>query len=168
MFFEKPHIEKQDFFRSCVLQILCVEIGVEQNYSETSYSEVKFPAVSFKIKDDLTTPSSPTKPKMEHFYQKKEFKKPDISQNVHLGFSSNFTKINFNIWSTRSISKIRGILLRFKMAADLKMAVENWFFDHNSVNIKYFYGLSFAICKSSYNTNFIEIVFYLVQNGVEN
>jgi hypothetical protein len=59
-------------------------------------------------------------------------------------------------------------LLRFKMAADLKMAVKNWFFDHNSVNIVYFYVLSFAICKSSYNTNFIEIVFYLVQNGVEN
>jgi hypothetical protein len=60
---------------------------------------------------------------MEHFYQKKEFTKPDISQNVHLGFLSNFAKINFNIWTTSSISKTRGILLRFKMAADLKMAV---------------------------------------------
>jgi hypothetical protein len=60
---------------------------------------------------------------MEHFYQKKEFTKPDISQNAHLGFSSNFAKITFNIWTTSSISKTRGILLRFKMVADLKMAV---------------------------------------------
>jgi hypothetical protein len=42
------------------------------------------------------------------------------------------------------------------MAAVLKMVVEKWFFDHNSVDIKYFYVLSFAICKSLYNTNFIE------------
>jgi hypothetical protein len=89
---------------------------------------------------------------MEQFYRKKEFTKTDISQNVHLGFSSNFTKINFNIWNT---------MLRFKMAADLKMAVKNWFFDHNSVNIEYFYVLSFAICKSSYNTNFIEEKFFI-------
>jgi hypothetical protein len=75
---------------------------------------------------------------MEHFYQKKEFTKPDISQNVHLGFSSNFAKINFNIWTTSSIPKTRGILILIKMAADLKMAVKNWFFDHNSVNIKIF------------------------------
>jgi hypothetical protein len=93
---------------------------------------------------------------MEHFYQKKKFTKPGISQNVHLEFSSNFAKINFNIWTTSSISKTRGILIRFKMTADFKMAVKNWFLDHNSVNIKYFYVLSFAICKSSYNTNFIE------------
>jgi hypothetical protein len=98
---------------------------------------------------------------MEHFYQKKEFTKPDISQNVHLGFSSNFAKINFNIRTTSSISKTRGILLRFKMAADLKMAVKNWFFDHNSVNIKKIYALSFAICKLSYNTNFIEEKFFI-------
>jgi hypothetical protein len=75
---------------------------------------------------------------MEHFYRKKEFTKPDISQNVHLGFSSNFAKIDFHLWITSSISKTRGILLRFKMAADLKMAVKNWIFDHISVNIKYF------------------------------
>jgi hypothetical protein len=60
---------------------------------------------------------------MEHFYQKKEFTKPDIYQNVRLGFSLNFAKINFNIWTTSSIPKTRGILLRFKMAADLIMAV---------------------------------------------
>jgi hypothetical protein len=83
-------------------------------------------------------PLPPTKPKMEHFYRKKEFTKTDISQNVHLGFSSNFSKINFNIWTTSSISKTRGIWLRFKMAAGLKMAVKKWFFDHNSVNNKYF------------------------------
>jgi hypothetical protein len=46
VFFEKPHIEKQEFFCSCILKILCVE----QNYSKTSYSSVKFPALSFKIK----------------------------------------------------------------------------------------------------------------------
>jgi hypothetical protein len=85
----------------------------------------------------MTAPSSPTKPKMEHFYQEKEFTKPGISQNVNLGFSSNFAKIHFSIWTTSSISKTHGILLRFKMAADLKMAVKNWFFDHNSFNIKY-------------------------------
>jgi hypothetical protein len=62
---------------------------------------------------------------MEHFYQKKEITKPYISQNVHLGFSSNFAKINFNIWTTSSISQTREISLRFKMAADLKMAVKN-------------------------------------------
>jgi hypothetical protein len=50
-----------------------------------------------------------------------------MSQKVHLGFSSNFVKINFNIWTSSSISKTRGILLRFKMAADLKMAVKIWF-----------------------------------------
>jgi hypothetical protein len=98
---------------------------------------------------------------MEHFYRKKVFTKPDISQNVHLGFSSNFAKINFNIWTKSSISKTRGILLRFKMAAGLKMVVKKWFFDHNSVNIKYFYVLFFAICKSSYNTNFIEEFFFI-------
>jgi hypothetical protein len=55
------------------------------------------------------------------------------------------------------------------MAADLKMAVKNWFFDQPSVNIKDFYVLSFSICKSSYNTNFIEEkFFYPVQNGVGN
>jgi hypothetical protein len=85
---------------------------------------------------------------MEHIYRKKELTKTDISQNVHLGFSSNFTKIYFNMWTTSSISKTRGILLRFKMAAGLKMAVTKWFFDHNSVNIKYFYVHSFAIFKS--------------------
>jgi hypothetical protein len=69
---------------------------------------------------------------MEHFYRKKKFTKTDISQNVHLGFSSNFTKINFNLW----ISKTREILLRFKMAAGLKMAVKKWFSDHNSVKKK--------------------------------
>jgi hypothetical protein len=58
---------------------------------------------------------------------KKEFTKPDISQNVHLGFSSNLKKINFNICTTGSISKTRGILLRFKIAANFKMAVKNWF-----------------------------------------
>jgi hypothetical protein len=43
---------------SCVLQILCVE----QNYSNTSYSLVKFPALSFKIKIEMIRPpSSPTK-----------------------------------------------------------------------------------------------------------
>jgi hypothetical protein len=106
---------------------------------------------------------------MEHFYQKKEFTKPDISQNVHLGFSLNFAKINFNIWTTSSISETHGILLRFEMAADLKMAVKNSFFDHNSVNITYFCVLSYAVCKSSYNTNFIEEkFFYPVQNGVGN
>jgi hypothetical protein len=89
-------------------------------------------------------------------FAKKEFKKPDISQNVHLGFSSNIANINFNIWTTSSVSKTREILLRFKMTAGFKMAVKKWFFDHNSVNIKYFYVLSFAICKSSYNTNLIE------------
>jgi hypothetical protein len=98
---------------------------------------------------------------MEHFYRKKGFTKPNISQKVHLGFTSNFAKINFNIWTTSSISKTRGILLRIKMAADLKMAVKNWFFDHNSANIKYFYVISFAICKSSYNTNFIEEKFFI-------
>jgi hypothetical protein len=98
---------------------------------------------------------------MEHFNQKKEFTKPDISQNVHLGFSSYFAKINFNIWTTSSISKTRGILLRFKMAADLKMTVKNSFFDHNSVNIKYFSVFSFDISKSSYNTNFIEEKFFI-------
>jgi hypothetical protein len=46
------------------------------------------------------------------------------------------------------------------MAADLKMAVKNWFFDHNSVNSKYFYVLSFATCKSLYNTNFIKEKFF--------
>jgi hypothetical protein len=45
------------------------------------------------------------------------------------------------------------------MAADLKMAVKNWFFDHSSVNIKYFYVFSFAICKSSYNTSFLDDFF---------
>jgi hypothetical protein len=120
------------------LQIL----GVEQNYSKTSYSEVKFP-------------------EMEHFYQKKQLTKSDISQNVHLGFFSNFAKINFNIWTTSSITKTRGILLHFKMASDLKMAVENSFFDHNSVNMKKIYVLFFAICKSSYNTNFIEEKFFV-------
>jgi hypothetical protein len=59
-----------------------------------------------------------------------------------------FLKIYFNICTTSSISKTRGISLRFKMAAGLKMAVKKWFFDHNSVNIKYFYVLSFTICKS--------------------
>jgi hypothetical protein len=58
----------------------------------------------------LTALSSPTKPKI----------KPNIPQNVHLGFSSNFTKINFN-------SKTREILLRFKMVAGLKIAVKKWF-----------------------------------------
>jgi hypothetical protein len=90
---------------------------------------------------------------MEHFYRKKELTKTDISQqNVHFGYSSNFTKINFNIWTTSSISKTRGILRRFKMAARLKMAVKKWFFGHNSVNIKYFYDLSFAICKQGFKT----------------
>jgi hypothetical protein len=70
---------------------------------------------------------------------KKEFKKPDISQNVHLGISSNFANTNFNIWTTSSVSKKREILLRFKMTAGFKMAVKKRFFDHNSVNIKYFY-----------------------------
>jgi hypothetical protein len=67
-----------------------------------------------------------------------------------------FTKI-YGL-TTSSISKTRGILLRFKMAADFKMTVKNWFFDHNSVNNKCFYVLSFAICNFnlSYNTNFIE------------
>jgi hypothetical protein len=108
---------------------------------------------------------------LEHFYRKKGFTKPDISQNVHLGFSSNFAKINFNIWTKSSISKTRGILLRFKMAAGLKMAVKKWFFDHNSVNIKNFYILFFAICKSSYNTNFIEekfFIWYKMASEIEN
>jgi hypothetical protein len=99
---------------------------------------------------------------MEHFLSKKEFTKPDISQNVHFGFSSNFAQINFSIFTTSSISKTRGIFLRFKMAAVLKMAAKNSFFDHNSVNIKYFYVLFFAICKSSYNTNFIEEKFFIL------
>jgi hypothetical protein len=42
------------------------------------------------------------------------------------------------------------------MAAGLKMAVKKWFSDHNSVNIKYFYVLFFAICESLCNTIFIE------------
>jgi hypothetical protein len=88
-----------------------------------------------------------------NFYRKKWFTKPAISQNVHLGFSSNFAIIYFNKWTTNSISKT---LLPSKMAAVLKMAVKNWFFDHNPVNIKYFYVLSLASCKSSYNTSFIE------------
>jgi hypothetical protein len=84
---------------------------------------------------------------MEHFYRKMGFTTPNISQNVLFGFSSNFAKIYFNIWNTSSNSETRGILLRFKMTAVLKMAVKKWFFDHNSVNIKYFYVLSFAICN---------------------
>jgi hypothetical protein len=80
---------------------------------------------------------------MEHFYRKKVFTEADISQNVHLGISSNFAKINFNIWTKSYISKTRGILLRFKMAAGLKMVDKKWFFDHNSVNIKYFCDLFF-------------------------
>jgi hypothetical protein len=79
---------------------------------------------------------------MEHFYQKNEFTQPDISQNVHLGFSSNFAKINLNIWTKSSISETRGILLYFKMAAGLKMVVKKWFFDHNSVNINIKYQKS--------------------------
>jgi hypothetical protein len=78
------------------------------------------------------------------WHQKNEFAKPDISQNVHLGFSSNFAKINLNIWTTSSISKPRGISLGFKMAADLKIAVKNWFFDHNISNIFTFSLLLFV------------------------
>jgi hypothetical protein len=100
---------------------------------------------------------------MEHFYRKKEFTITDISRNVHLGFCSNFTKINFNIWTTSSISKTRGVLLRFKMAAGFKMTAKNFdlFFDHYSVNIKYLYVLSFVTSESSDNTNFIEEKFFI-------
>jgi hypothetical protein len=64
---------------------------------------------------------------MEQFYRKKKSTITDISQNAHLGFSSNFTNINFNIWNTTSISKTCGSLLRFKMAAGFKITVKNGF-----------------------------------------
>jgi hypothetical protein len=83
---------------------------------------------------------------MGHFYRKRWFAKPDIFQNVHLRFSSNFGKINFNIWTTSSTRNF----------ASFRNGREKCCFGHNSVNIKYFYVLSFATFKSSYTTNFIE------------
>jgi hypothetical protein len=78
----------------------------------------------------------------------------------------------YGLWNTSSISKTHGILLRFKMAADLKMAVKKSFFDHNSYqNIKYFSVLFFAICKSSHNTNFIEeklFILYKMASEIKN
>jgi hypothetical protein len=49
VFFEKLHIDKHEKICSCVLQIFCVE----QNCYKTSYSLVKFPALSFKIKIEM-------------------------------------------------------------------------------------------------------------------
>jgi hypothetical protein len=92
---------------------------------------------------------------MEHFYRKKVFTKPDLKMYI-----SDFLQILQKL-TKRSISKTRGMLLRLKMAAGLKMAVKKLFFYHNSVNIKYFYVLFFAICKSSYKTNFIEEKFFI-------
>jgi hypothetical protein len=90
-------------------------------------SKISRSLVQNKNRDDPNASSTPTKPKTEHFYRKKCFTKPDISQNVDFGFSSNFAKNNFNIWTTSSISETRGIWLCFKMVDVLKMAVKNEF-----------------------------------------
>jgi hypothetical protein len=93
---------------------------------------------------------------MEHFYRKR-----GLQNQIFLKmYISDFLQILQKLTSS-SISETRGILLRFKMAAGLKMAVKTWFFDHNSVNIKNFCVLFFAICKSSFNTNFIEEKFFI-------
>jgi hypothetical protein len=55
VFFEKLDIEKHEKICSCVLQILCVE----QKYNKTSYSLVKFPVLSFKIKIEMIRPPPP-------------------------------------------------------------------------------------------------------------
>jgi hypothetical protein len=58
------------------------------------------------------------------------------------------------------------------MAIIFKMAAENWYFDHKSVNIEIFYVPSFAIRLLSCNTNLIEEKFFArfkmaseIQNG---
>ena len=107
------------------------------------------------------SPCSPMATKVEHFFQKNWFTKTHISKNVHLGFSSNFAKINFNICVKFSICKTRGLLPRFKMASMFKMATKNWFFGYNSVNIEYFYVLSFALSKLSATTYFMEEKFFV-------
>ena len=83
--------------------------------------------------------------KVEFFFQKNWFTKTYISKNVHLGFSSNFAKINFNICVKVSISKTGENLPGFEMASIFKMATKIWFFGCNSVKIEYFYILSFAL-----------------------
>jgi hypothetical protein len=44
-------------------------------------------------------PSSPMDIKLEQFLQKSGFANTHISEKVHLGFSSNFAKNYFNIWT---------------------------------------------------------------------
>jgi hypothetical protein len=136
VFFEKLPFEKQEKNCSCVLQIVCVQLY----YSKTSYFLVKFPALSFKIKIEMVRPPPPPprSQKWNIFIEKRS-----VQERKYLKmYISDFLQI------LQKISKTRGILLRFKMAAGLKMAVKKWFFDYNSGNIKYFYVLSFAICKS--------------------
>jgi hypothetical protein len=95
VFFEKPHIEKQDLFCSCVLQILCVE----QNYSKTSYSEVKFSALSFKIKIKMIWPPLlPYNANYGTFLSKKRSLQNQKYLKMYISdFLQILQKINFNI-----------------------------------------------------------------------